>query len=116
VNIKARNPDFDCCGGACDCERIKVVVAAALALLALYFVVRTRNKAAMKEAIELIARAKRSAQDVGRIEIIRAEARLAEVETANASLDVQMQEVLDVMRALEETAFTGAAGTVRIIP
>lgn len=102
-------------GGECDCERIAVVVAAAIALLALAIAVRTRNLRALTMARAAIDKARASSR-LGRIELDAAKKEIDGVIAREESLAKQFEKTIVILRMLEQNAFSGAIGSVRIIP
>lgn len=110
--------------GDCDCERIAVGLAAAALAIALAVAVATKSKAvfrvASKKAADRIRELRKQRQDERTSEEINewlelrrnAQNSIQEEDT----LIKQGERVLDVMRALEQDAFSGGAGAVRIVP
>lgn len=113
--IKQYVPDLDCCGGECDCDRLKVGVALAVTALSLAVAVVLRRRAALTAARDAIARARESSAAAVRRQMQEADDLLREEIRQDELAEVQYRKALDVMKQLEQDAF-GDAGIVIIKP
>ncbi len=107
--------DFDCCQGDCDCEALKIGIALGVAALALAVAVVLRRREALTAAREAIARARESSARTVRRELDKADKELREELRMDAAAEIQYKRALDVMRDLEEKAFS-EGGIITILP
>jgi hypothetical protein len=115
--IVEKNPTMEsCCEGECDCKRLAVLVATGILVIELAIVVLTRNRAAAIAAREAIRKAMESSKQVGRIELERAEANVAQIDSELGSMEVQMRDLLDRMKQAEQNSFGGPSEPIIIRP
>lgn len=103
----------------CDCERLKVFLAAAAAIALLGIAIASKNRAAASEAAAAIAKAMASSRNAVSRETIAAMASAIAImdtmETDNVSLENQLQRMLDEINGLSQDAFA-PIDTVIIVP
>jgi hypothetical protein len=88
----------------------------AIAAIAIAVAVRGRNRAALVLARQAIAKAQKTATPLGRIELAEAEREIAQVVAREDSIAEQLDRTLTILRMIEQDAFSGGAGVIRIVP